>query len=253
MHWLTKLFHYIVCNINQVIDRTDSIRSQASLHPLRRRTDLDIFYNSCTVTRAKLRILYSNFYIVGSFFIISLNFYNWRAEFLLESCCCLSCDSKNTVAVYTVGSDLILKYHIVKAKCFNSALTYNCVLRENIDAVFRCFRVHLSCASELLDRAHHTTGLNAAEFTFFDLDSTRSHFSVVAACNTSAVKNNRNFVSLFYIRSTCYDLYALCSDIYLADDQFICIRMFLNLVDLADHDLVKICIQLCKALYLCAC
>ena len=26
MHWLSVLFHYIVCNINQVVDRTDSNR-----------------------------------------------------------------------------------------------------------------------------------------------------------------------------------------------------------------------------------
>ena len=253
MHWLSKLFHYIVCDINQVVDRADSIGSQTSLHPLRGRTDLDIFYNSCTVTRAKLRILYSNLYIIGSFLIIFLNLYNRRAEFLLEGCCCLSCDSKNTVAVYTVGSDLILKYHIVKAKCLNSALTHNCVLRKNIDSVFRCFRIHFSGASKFLDRAHHTKGLNATEFAFFDLDPSGSHFSIMAACNTSAIKNNRNLISFFYIWSACYDLHTLSSDIYLADDQLICIRMFLDLIDLADHDLIEIGIQLCKALYLCAC
>ena len=253
MHWLAKLFHYIVCDIDQVVDRTDSVGSQASLHPFRRRTDLDTFYNSCTVARAELRILYSNFYIVGSFLIISLNFYNRRAEFLLESCCCLSCDSKNTVAVHTVRSDLILKYNVIKTKCLDRTLAYYCIFRENIDTVLRCFRIHLSCASQLFNGAHHTAGLYTAEFAFFDLDSARSHFSVMTACNTSAVKNDRNFVSLFYIWSTCYNLYALCSDIYLADDQLVCIRMFLDLVDLADHDLVKICIQFCKALYLYTC
>ena len=70
---------------------------------------------------------------------------------------------------------------------------------------------------------------------------------------TTSVKNNRNLVSLFYVWSTSNDLDHLRSDIHLADDQLICIRMFLDLVDLADHDLVKICIQLCKAFYLCAC
>ena len=80
-----------------------------------------------------------------------------------------------------------------------------------------------------------------------------TRFSIMSASYTSTVKNNRNFISFFYIRSACYDLHTLSSDVYLADDQFICIRMFLDLVDLADHDLVKICIQLCKAFYLCAC
>ena len=253
MHWLSKLFHYIVCDINQVVDRADSIGSQTSLHPLRGRTDLDIFYNSCTVTRAKLRILYSNLYIIGSFLIIFLNLYNRRAEFLLEGCCCLSCDSKNTVAVYTVGSDLILKYHIVKAKCLNSALTHNCVLRKNIDSVFRCFRIHFSCASQLFDGTHHTIGIDSAKFSFFDFNSTRCFLSVMSTGNTSAVKNNRNLISLFYIRSACNNLYSLCSDIHLADDQFICIRMFLNFFNLTDHDLIQICVQFFKAFHFCSC
>ena len=67
------------------------------------------------------------------------------------------------------------------------------------------------------------------------------------------IKNNRNLISFFYIWSACYDLHTLSSDIYLADNQLICIRMLLDLIDLADHDLIEICIQLCKALYLCAC
>ena len=52
VHRLSVFFHHIIRNIYKIIDRTDSIRSQASLHPLRRRTDLDIFYNSCTVTNS---------------------------------------------------------------------------------------------------------------------------------------------------------------------------------------------------------
>ena len=39
----------------------------------------------------------------------------------------------------------------------------------------------------------------------------------MSASYTSTVKNNRNFISFFYIRSTGNDLYRLCSNIYLAD------------------------------------
>ena len=74
----------------------------------------------------------------------------------------------------------------------------------------------------------------------------------MSARNTSAIQNNRYLVSFFYVWSTGNDLYRLCSYIYLADDQFICVRMFLNFLNLSDYDLVQISIQLCKTFYLCS-
>ena len=156
VHWLSELFHYIVCNINQVVDRADSVGSQAALHPFRGRSDLYIFYHSCTVTRAKLRFLYSYFHVVGCFLIVSCHLYFRRAEFLAEGSGCFSCDSKNAVAVYTVGSNLIFKYNVVKSKCLDRTLAHNCIFRENIDSVFRSFRIHVAVASKLFNGAHHT-------------------------------------------------------------------------------------------------
>ena len=253
MHWLSKFFHYIVCDINKVIDRADSVGCQTSLHPFRGRSDLYIFYNSCAVTRAELRIFYSNLYIVRCFLIISFALYNRRAELFAESGCCFSCNSQYAVAVYTVGCDLIFKYNVIQSKCLDRTFTYNRIFRENVDSVFRCFRIHFSCASEFFDGAHHTAGFDSTKFSLFDLNSTRSFLSVMSACYASAVKNNRNLISFFYVWGTGNDLYRFCSDIYLADDQFICIRMFLDLINLSDHDFVKICIQFFKAFHLCSC
>ena len=74
----------------------------------------------------------------------------------------------------------------------------------------------------------------------------------MAACYTSAVQNNRNLVSFFYIWCTGYDLNGLAADIYLADDQLISIRVLLDLLNLSDDDFVKVCVKLGKSLYLCA-
>ena len=252
MHRLTIFFHNIVCDINEVVDRADSVGSQTSLHPFRRWSDLDVFDNSCSISRAKFRIFYGNFDIVRCFFVISCLFYYRRNEFFVKSGCCFSCDSKYAVAVYTVGCDLIFDDNIVKAECFDRALTYDCIFREDVDAVFRSFRVHFSCASKLLDRAHHTAGFYASEFAFFDLDAARSHFAIMTARNTSAVQNDRYFVSFFDIRSTCYDLNGLCSDVYLADDEFVCVRVSFYFVNLSDHDLVEICIQFFEAFHFCS-
>ena len=253
VHWLTKFFHYIVCDIYQIIDRTDSIGSQTSLHPFRRWSDLNILYDSCAVTRTKFRIFYRYFYIVRSFFIISLTLYNRRTEFLIKRSCRFSCNSQYAVAVNTIGCDFIFKDNIIQAQCLDRTLAYNSVFRENIDSVFRCFRIHFSCASQLFNGTHHTIGIDSAKFSFFDFNSTRCFLSVMSTGNTSAVKNNRNLISLFYIRSACNNLYSLCSDIHLADDQFICIRMFLNFFNLTDHDLIQICVQFFKAFHFCSC
>jgi len=74
----------------------------------------------------------------------------------------------------------------------------------------------------------------------------------MSARNASAIQNNRYLVSFFYVRSTCNNLYGLCSYIYLTDDQFICVRMFLNFLNLSYYDLIQISIQLCKTFYFCS-
>ena len=251
MHWLSKLFHYIVGDIYQIVDRADSIGSQAALHPFRRWSDLNIFYNSCTVTWAKLRFLYSYLYVIRSFFSISCLFNFRRVKFLTKSSCCFSCNSKNTITVNTVGRNLIFKYNVIKSKSLNSALTYNCIFREYINSIFRGFRIHIPVASQLFDGAHHAVGRYSAKFSGFDPDSARSHFSIMSSCYTTSVKNNRNLVSLFYVWSTSNDLDHLRSDIHLADDQLICIRMFLNFLNLSDYNLVKVSIKPGEAFYLC--
>ena len=151
MHWLTELFHYIVCNIYKVVDRADSVGSQTSLHPFRGRSDLNILYNSCAVTWAELWILYCNFYIIRSFLIISFALYYRRTELLAKSSCCFSCNSKYAITIYTIGCNLIFKYNVIQSQCFDSTLTYNSIFRENIDSIFRCFRIHFSCASQFFD------------------------------------------------------------------------------------------------------
>ena len=55
-------------------------------------------------------------------------------------------------------------------------------------------------ASQLFDGTHHTIGTDSAKFSFFDFNATRCFLSVMSTGNTSAVKNNRNLISLFYIR-----------------------------------------------------
>ena len=50
-------------------------------------------------------------------------------------------------------------------------------------------------------------------------------------------------LSLFYVRGTCHNLNLFTSDINLADDELIRIRMLFNLFNLADDDLIQILVQ----------
>ena len=243
MHRLTIFFHDIVCDIYQVVDRADAVGSQTSLHPFRGRTDFYIFYDSCAVTRAEIFVFYGYFHIIIDIFVITGSCYNRRNKFFTESSCCFSCDPQYTVAIYTVGSDLIFNHRIVQSQCLDRTRTDRGVFRENIDSVFRSFRIHFSCGAKFFDGTHHTVGIHTTQFSGFDLDSARSFLTVVSTCNSSSRKNNRNFVSFFYIWSAGNDLCYFIAYIYLADDQFICIRMFFDLFDLSDHDIFQIGIQ----------
>ena len=144
MHWLSVFFHYIVCNINQVVDRADSYRSQTSLHPFWRWSDLNVLYDSCTISWAKFRILNGYFDIICCILIISCWCDNRWIERFIKCSCCLSCNTYNTEAIYTVRCDLIFYNNIVQSKLFDRTLSHNCIIVEDIDSVFRSFRIHLS-------------------------------------------------------------------------------------------------------------
>ena len=250
MHRLSELFHHIVGNIYQVIDRTDTVSSQTSLHPFGRRTDLYIFYHSCTISWAQIRILYSYFHVVMSVFAVSLYLYYRRNKLLVKSSRRLSGNADDAVAVYTVGRNLIFKNHIIQSQSVDGAFPYYCVFRENINSVFRSFRIKLSGGTQLFNGAHHSVGVYPSELACLNRNAPGSLLSVVASCNSSSFQNYRNLISFFYIWRSCNDLDRLCSDIYLADDQFICIRVFFNFLDLSDNDLIQVSIQFLIAFHL---
>ena len=66
----------------------------------------------------------------------------------------------------------------------------------------------------------------------------------MTACHAAAIQHNRNFLALFDIWRSGYDLHRLrLSNVYLTNDQFICIRMFFYFLNLSDHDVAKIFVK----------
>ena len=187
MHRLTVFFHNIVCNIDQIIDRTDADRGQAFLHPLRGWTDLDILYNSGYITRAEIICLYGNFHIVFCFFIVSCYFDFRCVKRHIESSRCLTGHTKYTVAVHTVGCDLIFYDRIVKSQKLNGICANFRIVTEHINAVLRCFRMQMSVGTQLLNGTHHTAGFHTAEFAFFDLDTALCAAAIMTTGNTATI------------------------------------------------------------------
>ena len=241
VHRLSVFFHYIVRNVNQIVNRTNSDRRQSSLHPFRRRSDFYIFYNPCTIAGAKLRIFHGNFHVIIDILIISCLSYNRWSELLAKCCGSLSGDSDYTVAVYAVRCNLIFKYYIMQPEHLNGICSNFHIIVENVDSVFRRLRVHLFVRAKFLDRAHHTKALHSTEFAFFNFDSACYTLSrLVPARYTAAICYNRNFRSLKCIGCPCHNLKSLCSNVYLTDYQLIRIRVLFNLVNLSDNNFVQI-------------
>ena len=72
----------------------------------------------------------------------------------------------------------------------------------------------------------------------------------MASCHFSSVQHHGHFVPFFYIGSSGDDLDGLRPDVHLADDQFIRIRVALDLLDLSCYDLFQIFIKTLIAFYL---
>ena len=102
MHRLTVLFHHIICNINNIVDWTDALCAKPLLHPLRRRSDLDIFHDSCRISGTQIRIEHGYLDIIIDIFAVSGFFYDRRNKFFSEGCSRLARDSEHRETVHTV-------------------------------------------------------------------------------------------------------------------------------------------------------
>ena len=126
-------------------------------------------------------------------------------------------------------------------------------LREDIDPVLRCVREDVAAASELLDRADHAVGLNAAELACLDLDAARhSLASVVSSGDASAVEDDRNHHVGDDIRRAGDDLDRLSfADIDHADNQLVGVRVLFDRENFSDDDLVETVIKFLEFFNLC--
>ena len=125
------------------------------------------------------------------------------------------------------------------------------ILREDVDAILRSQRVHITAAAKLLDGAHHAVALYAAKLALLNLDAIlRQRGAVMSASNATAIQNNGNLVARLDVVRTGYDLdHASASDPYLADHQLLSVGMLLDGNNLTDYDLLQVLVQAFIAFY----
>ena len=274
MHRLAVLHHDKVCDVDQVVDGADAEVCQTALHPAGRRADLHIGDNRSNIPRAQILCLNVNGDEILRVLVKSMLHSNlWHDKRLSESHGRLSCNTEHAVAVNTVRGDLIVKVRIVKSQGFHrigAKLQILClVLREDIDAVLRCLRIHVPCRTELLDAAHHTDRGKASHLAGLDLDAICRHrAAVMAAGNSPAVQAGRNHIAYFQVLGARHDLNRIfCSplkavgfcgvialigraDVDRADPQTVRIRVMLDRIHAADHDLLAVVVESCPSLHL---
>ena len=252
VHGLSVLFHHVVGDIHDVVDGTDSAGRQAALHPLGGGSQLDVLHHSRAVAGAQLRVFHPHLQVIVDILAVSGGLYHRRMEFFSKCGGRLPGDSHHAVAVHAVGGDLILEHHVAQAQHLHCVGAHPGVLRENVDAALRRQWIHVAVGTQLLDGAHHSVGLDASELTLFDLDSFLGKgAAVMAAGYLSAVQNHRNLVPGLDVGRAGDDLNRLPgSDVHLADDQLVRVRMTLDGKDLADNNLFKVFIETLESLHL---
>ena len=102
MHRLAVLFHDIVRDIDDVVDRADTVRSEASLHPLRGRTDFYVLYYSGCETRAQILVDDFDVDIIRGLLVVACLFDFRHVELKSECACGFTGDADHAVAVNAV-------------------------------------------------------------------------------------------------------------------------------------------------------
>ena len=188
MHRLPILLHHVIGDVHQIIDGTDAAGGKPLPHPLRRRPQLDVLADPCTVPGAKLRILYLHADIVMNILLISCHIHKGRHKGLPEGSRRLSGDSQHAVAVHPVAGDFIFKHRVVKPQQLHRISPYLSILFKYIDALLRSLRIHASVSPQLLYGAHHALRGNPPQLPCLDPDALlRKRTAVMPPCDLSSV------------------------------------------------------------------
>ncbi|CDD69097.1 putative uncharacterized protein [Firmicutes bacterium CAG:475] len=232
VHRLTDFDKHVVCDVHDVVYRSNPHRSQSRFDFLRGRENLDIFHACRHISGAKFLI--SNVYAHHI-----RNVYAGQSDLIVDdrfSAIGVECDRNffchfvNAVAIGTVCGDADVEDNVVVAQGFECVLTESRTLckADNI-AGFLILNVVFRHA-HFFEAAKHTFAQNSAKL---------SSFYVVTVCKMRSVKSNGDsFAALD--GNVGNHLNGFCADVDLSYAQTICVGMFFNLDDFAHDDVCRL-------------
>ena len=236
MHRLTVFQHDIVCNIDNVVDRTDTGSMQTLAHPCRRRVDFDVFDQTGSIARAEIRCLVGDAQMLVDIAAAALDNRCMQLELTVKGRRGLTCQTDDTHAVRTVGCNLKFSNILIQTDNRSDVNANRRALRHKQQTFRIAVRGIVQRQPEFLERAHHAVGRNATQLALRDLDSARQG---------GLVKGNRNDTADNRVRRAGYDLNRLVlADINLADNQMIGVRMGNIGQDFAGNNIFKLAAEI---------
>ena len=151
VHRLTVFNHYIVCDIDDVVYRSDACRAETHTQPQRRRRNFNVFNDSCAVSGAFLAVD-RNVYIVSDVAVASLDGGCRDIQRAPKRCGRLPCQTYDGKAIRAVRRDL--KFNSRVAQSENVVNVVAClagIIVENENSVRRGAGHIVSIKSQLFD------------------------------------------------------------------------------------------------------
>ena len=217
MHRLAVFQHNIVCDINNVVDRTNTGSVQTLAHPSRRRLNLDVLHQTCGIARAQIGCFHFHGQLIVDVAADALDNRLVQLELALKGSGGLACQTDYAEAVRTVGSDFEVGHVFIQTNQSLDVHTDRCAFRHEQQAIRIAVRDFIQGQTQFLVRAHHTVGRYAAQLALGNL---------YAARQVRLVQSNRNNTADLCVRSTGDNLNRLIlAHVYLTDNQMVRVRM----------------------------
>ena len=232
MHGMTIFNQYIIGNIYDIVDGTESDKLQPELHPLWRGLDLEICDHPGAISGAEYWVSYGNGCIILRASLSLYRFYLRLDKLLPERACSLTADTDDALTIRTVRSEFDIEYHVIETESFLNALSVRMRFMEYKNAVVAC--------SVILHIVYTQFGA-AAEHAIAHLAAHLCRLYLHSVCKGRTVKCNGNLASNGYIgRIGHYPEGFIPADIHRADTKAFRIRMLLNFIDRANENILNI-------------
>ena len=248
MHGLTDLLQHIVCDIDDIGDRTDADQCQTAAHPCGRFADLNIADIMCRIARAEIRRFDRDLEAVqlcAVGLVIDCRHFQRLAQCGRD----LACDAEHGHAVRAVRGDRNIEHPVIQPDNRLDIRADRGILRQHEQtAVFRA-GIQILIQTDLDAGAEHAVRFKALELALFDFHETLDgHMILCSRIDLCADQCSGVFAACLDIIGAAADLKAaVFAAVYLTHREMR-VGNRLQRFDLSDHDAGNIRAQLGQCL-----